>query len=200
MSKVRIVEDETGLERFTPEQIKTMWDACMPKVEPTQEMGDIYITGTAETQPMSSDWFTTLDFSKKKKMSKNKYYTPTIEEFHIGFEYQYLANSMVYVEDDVWDGKGEGLDFLFKHNKIRVKYLDQEDIESLGFKILDYDNMDSFTNEDIDIEVNGYTDPLIVEIWTRKNMVNRSVEMVFKGTIRNKSELKKVLKQIDYGV
>jgi len=80
----------------------------------------------------------------------------------------------------------------------RVKYLDQEDIESLGFTIQDYDDMDSFSKGDIDIELNKYTNEHIVEIWTRENMLDRSVEMVFKGTIQNKSELERVLDMIGY--
>ncbi len=130
----------------------------------------------------------------------SKYYTPSIEEFRVGFEYEYTNDN-----GGTWSNYVMTPVDLRRHpyeltgsDRLRVKYLDREDIESLGFKIHDYDNTDSFTNGDIDIEINGYTDPLIIEIWTKKNMLDRSPEMVFKGTIKNKSELKNILKMIGH--
>ena len=64
-------EDEAGLSRFSPEQIKTMWDACTPKAIGSHEnIGDIYITGTdgiSGKPSKSSSHFRILDFSKKNK-------------------------------------------------------------------------------------------------------------------------------------
>jgi len=139
-------------------------------------------------------------------MSKDKYYTPTIKEFCVGFEYEYVAHSMMYLEDAVWDGKGEGLDFLFKHNTVQVKYLDREDIESLGFTkntkrsndryqyffasdddiaySLDY----SFGEEDYWLDAGPQ---IIIQVGGVQRLNAR---------IKNKSELKKVLEQIGYGV
>ena len=66
-----------------------------------------------------------------------KYYTPEIEEFHVGFEYEEQVepgkwawntchpNTFEKLYD--WDS----MDML--KIRTRVKYLDQEDIESLGF-------------------------------------------------------------------
>lgn len=62
-------------------------------------------------------------------MERNKYYTPTIEEFHVGFQYEYNSgkwdkhiildqNHLIYAIADV--------------KSTRVKYLDKENIESLG--------------------------------------------------------------------
>ena len=70
-----------------------------------------------------------------------KYYTPSIEEFRVGFEYE------VYVpEKELWSKETFYLDAshinLVKYvniqtentlKKVRVKYLDREDIESLGW-------------------------------------------------------------------
>jgi hypothetical protein len=123
-----------------------------------------------------------------------KYYTPTREEFHIGFEYQYLPNSMVYEEDGIWEGKGEGLDFLFKHNKVQVKYLDREDIESLGFE-KSVVMIKSFIHPTEFIGIQLWQGEVV--IYTKFGMFDRE-EQVFKGTIKNKSELKKVLKMIGY--
>jgi len=69
---------------------------------------------------------------------KNKYYTPTIEEFHVGFEYEY-QDGVDKDNKDVWKKTiCTKSDFRYlSKTKIkdfrRVKYLDREDIESLGF-------------------------------------------------------------------
>lgn len=70
---------------------------------------------------------------------ENKYYTPNIEEFHVGFEYERL-----YQNDDIlyqWDKEEMSVNFLtlddidneILNEEIRVKFLDKEDIESLGW-------------------------------------------------------------------
>ena len=134
---------------------------------------------------------------------KDKYYTPEIEEFHVGFEYE-----SSYLEDyDTW--KKEIIDtvdvgYFYSiytgdavPTEFRVKYLDREDIESLGF-YLQYPDLSSspFINKDIykdnaciiDIRSNN-----IVSI-TKCNHPNTST-LVFK--IKNKSELKRLLKQLN---
>lgn len=87
----------------------------------------------------------------------NKYYTPTLEEFHVGFEYEGYFTSGIYwfeylldKEDQKskigWTKKEvnkctqldaiEGYIITKRENPnyhIRVKYLDKEDIESLGW-------------------------------------------------------------------
>ncbi len=76
----------------------------------------------------------------------NKYYTPEIEEFHVGFEYEWFDGSdWNKVTQKYFDGglfnNGDGehpFEYQLSDVGIRVKYLDQEDIESLGFnKITD---------------------------------------------------------------
>jgi|SRR6188508_178015 len=72
----------------------------------------------------------------------NKYYIPEIEEFHVGFEVQYnvegiwvkIPYMINYLEGD---GYPTILDTHVSIEKkvIRVKYLDREDIESLGWKL-----------------------------------------------------------------
>ena len=80
----------------------------------------------------------------------NKYYTPSKEEFHVGFEYEVFQKGEVYdptamylmppeTEDKWYKFKypdpflGYRLDILFKTHPLRVKYLDREIIESLGW-------------------------------------------------------------------
>lgn len=72
---------------------------------------------------------------------KNKYYTPKLEEFHIGFKYEFQ-----YIDHNDWIKDSLEYNLLYDHDldsvfeetkngRLRVKYLDQEDIEELGWKI-----------------------------------------------------------------
>lgn len=78
---------------------------------------------------------------------ENKYYTPEISEFHVGFEYEkYDDRIATYRENNYiptnwhrfkYDLKSIRLSQIGTHlysKTIRVKYLDQSDIESLGWE------------------------------------------------------------------
>lgn len=133
---------------------------------------------------------------------ENKYYTPTIEEFHVGFEYEmnYGYNEWSY-EFTPYDF-GTISDFIAE-DKCRVKYLDREDIESLGFELFDTTKKDEIYFRASD---NLMTEQEI-RLWVSKefnyieiNDVKEKTgcEGLFRGKIKNKSELKKVLKMIGY--
>lgn len=139
---------------------------------------------------------------------ENKYYTPTIEEFHVGFEYEeqnvqgdFKSNFFpTSLEEDfatppiLWG---------IECKAIRVKYLDQEDIESLGWK---YDvNMserdwDSFYIEPgldekkrfIQYSMNNYRNG---KIYLEKT-IDCGGHEIGEMTIRNKSELRKLMQQL----
>lgn len=96
---------------------------------------------------------------------ENRYYTPNLEEFHVGFEYEvydyvwsysvqlFKRDQYVVVSEPTpgkkWikhtyernqfidpDGEYKIIDYLpdyLEDEKIRVKYLDQQDIEELGW-------------------------------------------------------------------
>lgn len=74
-------------------------------------------------------------------MKEGRYYTPTIDEFHAGFEYEYpsaydeggLGEEVYYRAVFQFDKRIE-ITESFCANK-RVKRVDKEDIESLGFKL-----------------------------------------------------------------
>lgn len=115
----------------------------------------------------------------------NKYYTPEIEEFHVGFEY-YL--------------KGENNKRILSTNCTvdtelsRVKYLDKEDIESLGFE--------GQKANSVYFKKNGYRlvhwlDKPVRITTILKLYSDGDEEVIFKGIIRNKSELKRLLKQLN---
>jgi len=65
-------------------------------------------------------------------MKNNLYYTPTIEEFHIGFQYEYLNENNDWIK--CTPTEITELDFKYQTYGLRVKYLDQSDIESLGWE------------------------------------------------------------------
>jgi hypothetical protein len=135
-----------------------------------------------------------------------KYYTPEIEEFCVGFEYEYKNSSsdtlfefekaIINSSSSFLLGELENesehllsnIEFEISQGYIRVKYLDKEDIEEQGFIFSweDYDKGD-FTLTYIRTEINSLL------ILKDSRMSNGKI---FVGQIKNKSELKKLLKQL----
>jgi hypothetical protein len=126
---------------------------------------------------------------KTKKMKSN-YYTPEIEEFHVGFEYEYTEKKRIVTGEGFqinYSGEAHEDSLIFSgitEGLIRVKHLDQEDIESFGFK---QESITSFVNKD-----NWYIE------WMPGDTLDIYLvsDCRFKGIIKNKSELKRLLKQI----
>lgn len=145
---------------------------------------------------------------------ESKYYTPTIEEFHIGFEYEDLRFDPEWklaTSGGTWYTKtvatGYSLLSVFKNYKIgylidldtkeanyRVKYLDREDIESLGWEIRTDSNACKFIPE--------YT----IGRFYLKHCLGGNLtiyddsavdEYCFRGEIKNKFELRKLMKQLN---
>ncbi len=144
-------------------------------------------------------------------MEESKYYTPSIEEFHIGFEFECQDLSTALWMDCVYRLNwmledmdiSEWLDDQYSFG-IRVKYLDREDIESLGFN--NSNHQDSIflkpikhfmgrPAEAIGINFNDRSDHVLVFYVPDGSKIPAGVNL-FVGTIKNKSELKKVLKMI----
>lgn len=148
----------------------------------------------------------------------NKYYTPNIEEFYVGFEYEFKekftdgtiktqkkynkANwikGIICVRDIPYINRSlNGKNGLNGISGIRVKFLDKEDIESLGFIFYMVDNVRNYTiyrKEDIQIFKGLNTNILIInriditETFSYNNIL-------FTGTIKNKSELIKLIKHL----
>lgn len=152
---------------------------------------------------MENKRFEEIDNFVTKMMERDiKYYTPSIEEFHVGFEYEAKPNDPLEWDKALVKTFPEtphnlGGRFLFEFiedrlsiNCIRVKYLDKEDIESLGFvqnKKFPY----LFENEMLGcrlVESNKHHQ------YTIKS--NRFDDECFRGVIQNKSELKKLLPKL----
>lgn len=131
-------------------------------------------------------------------MSNEKYYTPDISEFHVGFFYEYNSNVSGKQNWSKWV-VSEYADFQVMKNDIpnyRVKHLDHDDIVSLGweltiygyegvgkaYKIKDSENkliqLTHFTNDIIQIH----------DVY--------SGECLFSGHLLNKSELSRLMRQL----
>ena len=141
-------------------------------------------------------------------MDTNKYYTPSIEEFHIGFEFEEWENPAFTNEE--WIAKKidyfTDLEYVCfpkidKHlenyilgtSLFRVKYLDSEDIESLGFKFIKV----GWSEASKIFRCNRYRG---YELYLREgNTVHISTSSgltMFEGVVKNKSMLKQVLEMI----
>jgi len=151
-------------------------------------------------------------------MSKDsKFYVPSIEEFHVGFEYEeYQAGSGDDYEAQAYSLGSPFITNIYRDNLqegwIRVKLLDREDIESLGWKFFPQENWNEHQG---DRWWNGFTKGGYVlkecAAWEQGNIVVfrvntndrtfegeviRKEECIFNGHIKNKSELKRVLKML----
>ncbi len=167
---------------------------------------------------------------------ENKFYTPTIDEFHVGFDYEYSANNtMPFLDDTLGEWKGEtftascmadgesechDVGKLIERKQIRVKLLDREDIEAEDWKYnsVSSENLPSNNHQIRGIYSSDFTDERgnkfslfhnisanWVLIWASSAEHTHTIwddklstmgETVFAGTIRNKSELKKLMQQL----
>ena len=163
---------------------------------------------------------------------KNKYYTPEIEEFCVGFECEVYITTQRYgsikknedTETDnadsafypmIFGNKNSKCELLvlgelihtqkLNVDKFRVKYLDKEDIESLGFKFAGGKLMRNY-KDDFILKVDEYKQYNLS--YTYSNNVIRidaedlvtfeaTTNYLFQGTIKNISELKLLLKQLN---
>lgn len=133
-------------------------------------------------------------------MRDTKYYTPSIEEFHVGFEYEEFHREPL-MEEGFWSNCKIEEDFatppiiygIFCCH-IRVKYLDQDDILELGWSI---DKEESEFFKDTIYKMGNQW------MWEDDDgdlIISQSAyvpnEAIFIGTIKNKSELKVLMKQL----
>jgi hypothetical protein len=140
---------------------------------------------------------------------ENKYYTPTIKEFYIGFEFeknepQSLGDFYDRIRKDVWKpfivrdmyDMPDRPSMKYISSWFRVKYLDREDVESLDF-VLDQKVKGEYFFIHGNMITGDYSlvtmDFREVEIYSNAGTSN---DVRFKGSIKNKSELKKILEQL----
>jgi hypothetical protein len=132
-----------------------------------------------------------------------KYYTPELDELHIGFECEVLYENnfkkckiaIGIIDNNIcarFNEPNKLIDITFSEEsikKLRVKFLDHYDIQSLGWQQISYDSFKINTKDhtiqlDLDHDYKTY----IFE-------TNYRHENFFKGIIKNKSELKKIMVQ-----
>jgi hypothetical protein len=134
----------------------------------------------------------------------DKYYTPEIEEFHVGFEFEYNdPDTQSSFEkqifnwqwaDIVYDDHEHELENF--HQLYRVKYLDEEDIENLGFiksKAFLQHGIKTYELEDIRL----YYHSTVNSNFKFIELIKKKSSYIITGIIKNKSEFKKLLKQIN---
>lgn len=130
----------------------------------------------------------------------NTYYTPSIDEFHVGFEYEQkpfnkeweeYTRQFTYPEGIHNYTKIHGTEALEKPLEkecVRVKYLDGKDVRELGFEKSDDNIFYSKNNIEINLrEDEGFRYPIDIMV------SGKTYSML---TIKNKSELKRILSQI----
>lgn len=137
-----------------------------------------------------------------------KYYTPTIEEFHVGLEFEqknYSREAEWYkrtVDDYFFAtpsyGPGEGgiaeisevWDALRK-GEIRVKHIDNSDVLSLGWIVDEALEPIGYIikNENKSFILRGFEGATLIQILCDQRQI-------FFGSLKNKSELKKLMAQL----
>lgn len=148
-------------------------------------------------------------------MNEDKYYTPEIQEFHIGFMFEY--KTFQGEKEEIWESMSVGEDTFSLNSytnpfkiKTRVKYLDGDDIMSLGFEVANdegntYKSLNKLRglsagdDRTLFVQHECFRTPagqmrINTWVWWQEN---RGTEItVFEGSIKNKSEFRKLLKQI----
>jgi len=122
-----------------------------------------------------------------------EYYTTELEELHMGFdvELNYGAEWMPYTMN-----RGSFIDWVDERRNpeawIRVKYLDREDIASLGFE-----HLGSGWFKKGNCRVRKWVQQQVdIYLWEEDEHHNEG-DIIFRGDIKNKSELKQILTQLN---
>lgn len=124
---------------------------------------------------------------------RSPYYTPQVDEFHIGFEYEICSNDHADIwEKSVFDGT-ERFDVIESQSSLfRVKHIDKEDCLSLGLELKIWDNGSGYFQKG-NYTIGIYGTGLFCTV--SKNDYGNNI-MRFSGDLKNKSELKRILEQV----
>ena len=127
----------------------------------------------------------------------DKYYTPEISEFFVGFEYEtsYLQDYDTWKKEILEEDDAGYFQSIYSGDAIptefRVKYLDKEDIESLGWKF----NTDLYIKNNLTLQV--HKDSITIKYYDNFN--NDSRTLVEQINIKTKDEFITLLKQLRIG-
>ena len=149
-------------------------------------------------------------------MEENNYYTPDIEDLFVGYECQ--KESVDKDGNDIWVDYKISFEYGWLeipkdyNQQLRTKYLDKEDIESLGWKCFKTENFSNSYFEDIrefyriptiEGHLNGFYWELLpnykrhlIGIWLC-NENNPSGNRSFAGKCLSINELKKIMKYLN---
>lgn len=141
--------------------------------------------------------------STNQEIGKPLYYTPSLGEFHVGFEYEekqlendtdYIYEKQIFGVDISVDGPLiiEG-DIIEKN--IRVKYLDEEDIKALGFKPKDEKGVRMFRNDECKLILYKPSSQNPEDTYVMIVPDKPGQSFIARIYIKNKSELKRLLRQ-----
>ena len=149
---------------------------------------------------------------------ENKHYTPSIEEFHVGFEYQSLQDERLPEKEESWETntiKDEWEMRIFigyycgdHFAGLRIKYLDEKDLKEIGFidkatihkglqkdstKLFQYNNGRYFVH----LEATWFSSWVVIRIDTSVSENSVQTQVVHSITINNKSALLVLMKQLN---
>ena len=129
---------------------------------------------------------------------KDKYYIPEITEFSPGLEYELYNYDTKEYQKYTMTFKGEDSFYYpivinqIRDERCRVKYLDQEDIESLEFKV----SINKWNV--IAAKKNIKNKKLIILIGRNTTHISFKDDVLFRGKgLKNKLELSKILNQLN---
>jgi hypothetical protein len=144
---------------------------------------------------------------------ESKYYTPQIEEFCVGFEYEQLIQGEDCFKGfeprvftlEMFKGFAENYKDIFYQNLIRVKLLDSQDIIDCGFETSEdwsFKGSEGFVKEAED-SLGNMREEYAISLMDNNTVAimkytdfTRLPNIIFRGTIKNKHELQTILKQI----
>lgn len=149
-------------------------------------------------------------------MEENKYYVPEFSEFNDGLEYEALhSNEWFFCEGgnewmkQIWhpqyrlkEQHPTTICWAIEKGWIRIPYLSKEDIEAEGFEVQpDNGQPIIYSSGKVEKRVLYKKDGLFLAKWDSSTAVviildNLDEEILFQGTIKNRSKLKDVLKMI----
>jgi hypothetical protein len=155
-------------------------------------------------------------------MLESNYYTPLIEEFYVGFEHEEYVSQVISPQDrviingEIYIGpeklqskwvKSVLSDYHFdmenildiynskkESDKLRVKYLDKSDIESLGFTLIEGSQSEYINSHGDKIWFGKKDDSGL--LWITKIINKVEVKVAQWHVIKNINELRKLLKQL----
>lgn len=146
---------------------------------------------------------------------ESKYYVPDIKEFRVGFEYEYSGNKGKEWDTGIIENLYDFEDLIddLRYDDIRVKYLDRQDIEELGFTFSSK-SVDDWYKKDTSLRLESGHWINSFRLQHDRNNTFQTAEdhcynikiyaciagcdddVLFEGIIKNKSELKELLEKL----